>query len=44
MANLQRKAKAADKMFNNLIEFMNEGKQIKIEDNYKKKEKLPEWL
>lgn len=44
LANLQRKAKAADKMFNNLIEFMNEGKQIKIEDNYKKKEKLPEWL
>jgi hypothetical protein len=44
LSNLKRKAKAADKMFNNLVEFMNESRQIRIEDDYKKKERLPKWL
>jgi superfamily II DNA/RNA helicase len=44
LANLQRKARASDKMFDNLIKFMNESKQIKIEDNYQRKAEVPKWL
>jgi len=42
--NLQQKAKAADKMFDSLIQFMNESQAIRIEENYNKKERLPAWL
>jgi hypothetical protein len=44
LKNLQRKAKAADKMFDNLTKYMRDAKEIKILDNYTKKERMPQWL
>lgn len=44
LSNLQRKARAADKMFDNLTKFMNESKNIEISEKYNQKEELPSWL
>jgi hypothetical protein len=44
LQNLQRKASAADEMFNNLVKYMNHSKSIKIEENFTKKESIPSWL
>jgi hypothetical protein len=44
LKNLQRKAAAADLMFENLIKFMNEHLHITNIKNYSQKEKLPSWL
>lgn len=44
LQNLQRKAAAADEMFDNLVKYMNYSKSIKIEENYTKKERIPSWL
>ena len=44
LKNLQRKAKAADRMFDNLIGYMNKSLSIKEENNHIKSERIPEWL
>ena len=44
MANLQRKAKAADAMFSRLVSCMNEAERIEYVDHYTKKEEFPKWL
>ena len=44
MANMQRKSKAAEKMFNNLIGEMNDSLSYKKNNNFTKEEKIPEWL
>lgn len=42
--NLRRKAVAADTMFNNLVECMNDSLGIKKINNFTKAEALPSWL
>ena len=44
MQNLQRKAKAADKMFSDLVSYMNDSLAIDRSVNFTKKEKVPAWL
>lgn len=44
MQNLQRKAKAADKMFSDLVSYMNDSLEIDRSVNFTKKEKVPSWL
>ena len=44
LKNLQRKAKAADKMFDNLIGYMNKSLNIKEKNNHIKTERIPAWL
>jgi len=44
LKNLQRKSLAADKMFVNLIKYMNESVKIKNNVDYSKKEEVPKWL
>ena len=44
LQNMETKAKAADKMFANLIEFMYNELGFEIKDNMKTKEVLPAWL
>ena len=44
LANLQRKAKAADKMFTNLTKYMNDSKSININAFNKGKVDTPKWL
>lgn len=44
LKNLQRKALAAEKMFDNLIGYMNQSLSIKEVNNHIKKEVIPSWL
>ena len=44
MANLQRKADAADKMFEQLVSLMNESLKIERRNDFTKKEEAPSWL
>ena len=44
MANLQRKAKAADKMFSSLVAEMNTAIKIERAVNFTDKEEIPVWL
>lgn len=44
LKNLQRKSKAAEKMFDNLIGYMNQSLSIKEKNNHIKKEIIPPWL
>lgn len=44
MANLQRKAKAADRMFTALVEQMNEALHIKRSNEFTTAEEVPDWL
>ncbi len=44
LKNLQRKAKAADKMFDNLIGYMNHSLSIKEKNNHINQEVIPTWL
>ena len=44
LKNLQRKSLQADRMFDNLIKFMNQAMQIDIRENLNTKEKIPTWL
>jgi hypothetical protein len=44
LANLQRKAAAADKMFSQLVAHMNDAINIDRSVTFNKKEKVPEWL
>jgi superfamily II DNA or RNA helicase len=44
MQNLQRKAKAADKMFSDLVSYMNDSLAIDRGVNFTKKEEVPIWL
>lgn len=44
LKNLQRKAKAADKMFAGLIVHMNESRSIDRSTVFNKKEEMPTWL
>ncbi|MDL1870631.1 helicase [Deltaproteobacteria bacterium PRO3] len=44
MQNLRRKAMAADKMFSNLVQEMNESLAIKIKERFPKTEEVPSWL
>lgn len=44
LKNLQRKATAAEVMFENLIKFMHEHLNLNNIKEYKQKEKLPTWL
>jgi len=44
MDNLQYKARKADKMFSQLVEFMREGQRIDAMDNFNQEEVLPAWL
>lgn len=41
--NLDRKSKAADRMFTNLVSYMNESMKVD-KSEFKKKEKIPSWL
>lgn len=42
--NLQRKAEAADKMFNMLVRYMKDELKIQSENKYTKAEEVPAWL
>ena len=44
MANLQRKAEAADRMFTALVAHMNASEKIRLTDNFRKKAKAPAWM
>ena len=44
LSNLQKKAIAADKMFSNLVNFMNESLNINLDDKHNIKERIPIWL
>ena len=44
LANLQRKAKAADAMFSSLVAEMNNSMAIRVGDYGTKNEEVPEWL
>jgi hypothetical protein len=44
LANLQAKARAADRMFGNLVATMNDALSLRREDNYHQREELPSWL
>jgi hypothetical protein len=44
MANLQRKAKASDRMFTHLVDLMNQSISIQRTSEYTEKEQLPTWL
>jgi len=44
LKNLQKKAKAADKMFSSLIKYMNNSVEIKKEEGYNEKERIPLWM
>ena len=44
MANLQRKANQANRMFTELVRFMQNELKIERIDEYTKKQELPEWL
>ena len=39
-----RKAKAADKMFTDLVSYMNDSLAVDRGVNFSKKEKVPSWL
>jgi len=42
--NMNRKAKAAEKMFKNLVSLMNNELKIEKQNTYTKKEEVPSWL
>ena len=44
LKNLQRKAKAADEMFENLVRYMNNSQKINTNTNFGKKTEVPKWL
>ena len=44
LENLQRKAKAADRMFSALVEHMNEARHIDRTVEFTKEEEIPSWL
>ena len=44
LKNLQRKAKLADVMFENLVEYMNSSQKINTDNNFGKKTEVPKWL
>jgi len=44
LANLQRKAEAADRMFSNLVQHMNEAIGIERSTGYEKTAKVPAWM
>lgn len=44
LANLQAKAKAADKLFDRLVQMMNDSLAIEQEENFNQREELPSWL
>jgi hypothetical protein len=44
LKNLQRKAAAADMMFEHLVRFMNEAEHVGIGGHYYKQEEVPSWL
>lgn len=44
LSNLQRKAKAADRMFDGLVEHMNDQLRIERASEFLSKEELPAWL
>lgn len=44
LANLERKAKAADEMFDELVKFINDELKIHEANNHMNKERMPSWL
>jgi hypothetical protein len=44
MKNLQRKAKASDRMFEKIVHYMNDSLEIKPINQFTNKEKIPQWL
>lgn len=44
LKNLQRKAKQADVMFDNLVKLMNDSLAFRLENNFNQKEIIPSWL
>ena len=44
LKNLQRKAKAADKMFSDLIAHMHDAKSVERKSTYKERQEVPSWL
>ena len=44
LRNLKRKADAADKMFEQLVGFMNNSLKIEQKDNHTREERMPKWL
>jgi predicted nucleic acid-binding protein len=44
LSNLERKAKAADKMFDQLVELMNKSLRIDNTYNFNHREEIPSWL
>jgi hypothetical protein len=43
MANLRRKAEAADKMFSQLVGYMNESLRLERRDDYTREVEIPQW-
>jgi hypothetical protein len=44
LKNLQRKARAADAMFSNLVKYANDSKNIVLSEKHEKKMETPQWL
>jgi hypothetical protein len=44
IANVDRKRQQANRMFDHLVEFMNEARQLESEDFFPEKVEVPEWL
>jgi hypothetical protein len=44
MRNMQKKSAAADEMFTKLVECMNEGAKLRINNRRDKREEVPSWL
>jgi hypothetical protein len=44
LANLQRKADAADKMFSHLVSFMNDAMRVEQDQSFVREEEMPAWL
>jgi hypothetical protein len=44
LENLQRKTKAADRMFSRLVELMNQQLHVQRDDNFNTPEQVPSWL
>jgi hypothetical protein len=44
MANLQRKARAADRMFTEIVRLMNDQLRIDRSTPFHQKEEMPSWL
>ena len=44
LANLMRKASAAERLFENLVRLMGQAQTVKIEKNHNQQTNIPTWL